>query len=495
MLQLVVSLVVTLNIMAQGIRSISVRPPPAHFALSVSVCRLATVLPFSAASQPSSASPTIIAMAPRKQASASAAASSMAAGSVMPPPSSVGQRRASKRASDIEAVNRGADLLGSSSASAPLTPVPAFGQSASPGMQLVPVSAPSPAGGSTAVVPVDLGSRAMASGTGMSGSWTACWFECNTAGQTYNIGNMRCPKFACGLCNSSRKALDTQARCNKQLKLVVDDWKANKQGEYKFRVRMGRVDPQATNGQPNSIHERSALLVEFSSHLEIEASVEDNSTALWCLEAEYISYKVMWHRRSEAQAEADWKKDFNNPDIQKRSGPRIPIMGIPTTQGKIRRSVRRCIQANAYIADAEQFGTAMSRMNIQALPNLASGFGDVGGGVFKAGAVSGTDREINPQSILPSGSGAEQVSLDDVQALSLLPRASPHARMLLPRKSNPEDGAASASAAAEDTRLYAFYQHLPHSTHCHGLHTYTSAFRRDVRVAFRMQRSFHILCN
>ena len=121
---------------------------------------------------------------------------------------------------------------------------------------------PSPAGGLSQAVPPPpppagpqrLPSASSASATGtvdnqedhISGSVVVsaeCWYECGTATGLYNVGNDRCVKMCCGLCNSSRRALETQAKTSKALKAYLDDLKKNKQGQYKRQVRAGRIIP------------------------------------------------------------------------------------------------------------------------------------------------------------------------------------------------------------------------------------------------------------
>ena len=176
----------------------------------------------------------------------------------------------------------------------------------------------------------------------------------------------------------------------------------------------------------------------------------------WCLQDEYISYKKNFKNRTAAQAQAEWEADFQNPDVAKRPGPRIAVGGIPKTQGWIERSVRRTLTANVYIGNEGSFAQAVSRLNVHALPGLAAGFSDVGGDVFRAGAASGLERELNPLANLSSGS-ATQMSYQDIQCLSLAAAQSTGGlhtpRALVARKSHTEDPArAGAGEGNEDPR-------------------------------------------
>ncbi len=238
------------------------------------------------------------------------------------------------------------------------------------------------------------------------GSAVSCWFECGQTAGLYNIGNTRAVKLVCGLCNSSRKALDYQARADKHLRLVLDDLKKNRQATYKQKVRAGRIIPDSAE-HPHSAGERAAMLAEYSQEVQIQSTVSDASEVLWPNRVEYCAYREFWHKLSPEQANAEFEKALRNPDIKVRgtdADPRVPLTGVPRTQGSVSRSFSRRMNVYTGITNQGQLDVAGSRMNLASLPSMSTGmYNDVGGGNFLPGAASGaSDSAMVP--IASSGS-------------------------------------------------------------------------------------------
>lgn len=125
-----------------------------------------------------------------------------------------------------------------------------------------------------------------------------CWMECGTVEHLTNVGNGRSPKWLCGPCNSSRKALDRQAKdstANKNLLVTLK----NNQCEYKATVRKNRLEEHIKVGQGNSALARS-LILERAKHIahSFQATAEAvNEVAfvtdvLWMTMPEYIAHHV-----------------------------------------------------------------------------------------------------------------------------------------------------------------------------------------------------------
>ena len=250
-----------------------------------------------------------------------------------------------------------------------------------------------------------------------------CFFECGTTVGLYNIGTARCPKLTCGLCNSSRKAIESQARQSHQLKMVVDNMKRNQQAKYKAQVRAGRLVP---GGQTSG--ERAAQLAEYAQELEISASVSDNMEILWPNKTEYIAYRKHWHRMTDDEASAAFDADEANPNIVKRGStddPRIPIAGIPRTVGSVNRSVLRRVSASSAIMDQAELNTASARMTVSALPQMGSAdFRDVGGVHFRPGAASGSTTALSAGSAVERAAPAP-IDFRELESVSVVQRAAP----------------------------------------------------------------------
>lgn len=125
-----------------------------------------------------------------------------------------------------------------------------------------------------------------------------CWMECGTVEHLTNVGNGRSPKWLCGPCNSSRKALDRQAKdstANKNLLVTLK----NNQCDYKATVRKNRFEEHIKTGKGNSALARS-LILERAKHIahSFQATAEAvNEVAfvtdvLWMTMPEYIAHHV-----------------------------------------------------------------------------------------------------------------------------------------------------------------------------------------------------------
>ena len=253
-----------------------------------------------------------------------------------------------------------------------------------------------------------------------------CWFECGAVDGLYNIASAAYPKLSCGFCRASKQALDRQARETPALRTYLNNLIRNQQAEYKQRVRQGRLVP---GGRYGSIDERAAAISDYAQELVISNQISDNSDVLWPNEAEYVSYKVMWHRMTEAAALAAFKALLNNPDIRKRGtadDPRVPLMGIPRTTATASKTSSRRLGSSSVINTADQMGVAAGRMNMSALPTATSGFfADVGGQVFSAGAASSVQPGSSSVLALNASGPAALPALEDLRAVSVAPQSAP----------------------------------------------------------------------
>ena len=263
--------------------------------------------------------------------------------------------------------------------------------------------------------------------SGISG-W--CWFECGERKALYNIANQRYPKMACGMCNSSRKALDAQAKLSKQLKLVLADLKKTRASEYKAKVRAGRL----VNATTEQFNQRASAIAEYAQDLEVAAQVRDGADVLWLLKVEYIAYRRYWHDMSPEQASAAWDADSVNPDIRPRGqgdNKRIPLAGIPKTTAEVARRWSRHIKVSAGIENNDALQIALARVAGSALPGLASGaFDDVGGSVFKTGAAGsmGSGGALPADIQAAAGLPVPALQMGDIQSASLAQRELPGQR-------------------------------------------------------------------
>ena len=259
-----------------------------------------------------------------------------------------------------------------------------------------------------------------ASGAAGSSGGNSCWFECGTTENLYNIGTTRYIKFTCGLCNSSRKSLESQARVSPAFKTHLEGMKKNKQGMYKAKVRAGRLVPGSAEG-PSSFNERARMIAEYSQEVSIQASVADQGVILWPNEEEYVAYRKNNHNMTDPQARAAWTAAINNPDILKRGSgvnTRVPIAGIPRTVGSVARISSRRVNVFTAINNQDQLNIAAGRMNVGALPAPTSGeFNDVGGSMFRPAAASGVADGL--QIVPPAGPAAALPSFAEMEAVRL----------------------------------------------------------------------------
>ena len=123
-----------------------------------------------------------------------------------------------------------------------------------------------------------------------------CWMDCGTSEHLTNIGNARSVKWICGPCNSSRKAIDRQAKDTAECKEALSELKKNLK-EYKAIVRNNRFQVKITEGQGNSslakaLHAERTKLINhsFRTTAEVVSGVSQNTDVLWMAELEYIAY-------------------------------------------------------------------------------------------------------------------------------------------------------------------------------------------------------------
>ena len=130
---------------------------------------------------------------------------------------------------------------------------------------------------------------------------TGCWFECGFTGTLLNIGNARSPKWVCPACNSSRKAIDKQAKdATPENRKALDTLKLNLDN-YKAAVRDNRLQLVMTKGHHHSSLEMRSLyaqraqqidkcLVTYVTTAEVVNGVSMNHDVHWMDELEYIAY-------------------------------------------------------------------------------------------------------------------------------------------------------------------------------------------------------------
>ena len=278
------------------------------------------------------------------------------------------------------------------------------------------------------------------------GSAGTCWFECGTVTGLYNISSAAYPKLCCGLCRSSKKSFDAQARLSPAYRIMLEDMKRNKQQEYKAKVRAGRLIP----GGPDSASARSQAEAEYAAELEIESAVSDAGRVLWPTRNEYIGYSMTFRNMTAEAAGSEFDQKLRNPDIKPRgtaNDPRVPLEGIPETTGSVTRRFKRQIKVSAGIGNQEQLQIALGRVQVGQLPQMSSGqFGDVGGQVFMPGAA-GSSTDSGAILSLPPPTGQRlALGFDDVTSVGLAPRqtAAASGRKLQERPSANEEEEASA---------------------------------------------------
>ena len=123
-----------------------------------------------------------------------------------------------------------------------------------------------------------------------------CWMGCGSSEHLTNIGNARSVKWICGPCNSSRKAIDRQAKDTAGCKEALSELKKNLK-EYKAIVCNNRFQVKITEGQGNSslakaLHAERTKLINhsFMTTAEVVSGVSQNTDVLWMAELEYIAY-------------------------------------------------------------------------------------------------------------------------------------------------------------------------------------------------------------
>ena len=258
----------------------------------------------------------------------------------------------------------------------------------------------------------------------VSGSTGYCWFECGTTHNLQNIANERSPKLVCALCNSSRRALEGQAKISEVLKDWLRTVKKTRGSEYKSEVRMRRLVP----GGLETVEQRREELARFSAYHEVQASVKESTPVMWLTCVQYMAFESFWNGKTRSDAEAEFRQAVANPDIEKRGTrdePKVPVEGISTTVGSVERSYRHSLGSSSRVASDEQLRIACQRMNPASLKMPASGyFNDVGGGMFLPGKSLGSSSgSANAMTNALSNSAAlTGTSMDNLRAISLAPR-------------------------------------------------------------------------
>ena len=258
----------------------------------------------------------------------------------------------------------------------------------------------------------------------ISGSTGYCWFECGTTHNLQNIANERSPKLVCALCNSSRRALEGQAKISEVLRDWLRTVKKTRSSEYKAEVRVRRLVP----GGLETIEQRREELARFAAYHEVQASVKESTPVMWLTCVQYMAFESFWNGKTRSDAEAEFRQAVANPDIEKRGTreePKVPCEGISTTVGSVERSYRHSIGSSSRVASDEQLRIACQRMNPASLKSPASGyFNDVGGGMFLPGKSLGSaSGSANAMTCALSNSAAlTGTSMDNLRAISLAPR-------------------------------------------------------------------------
>ncbi|MCP4243623.1 MAG: hypothetical protein GY772_23975 [bacterium] len=187
--------------------------------------------------------------------------------------------------------------------------------------------------------------------------------------------------------------MDTAVRGNSEQARLLADLKANRQGEYKARVRAARIDPTARGAGTVDLGHRRSVIADLLSSVEQSVTVETDVTVLWPDHREYVSYMVSHKGITVTEAEACWTKDLQNPVIQKRGvgeGLRVAVQGIPITTARSARTVKRAIVTTSAIEHESDLDIANKRLchsGIAVNPS-DSAFEEVGGAALRIGAVS-----------------------------------------------------------------------------------------------------------
>ena len=134
----------------------------------------------------------------------------------------------------------------------------------------------------------------------VAGQGVGCWMECGVTEALLNIGNTRSPKWICGACNSSRKAIDKQAKdTTAENRKALDNLKKNLDN-YKATVRDNRLEVVVTEGHHHSARSLQVqraqqidkCLVSYVTTAEVVNGVSMNQDVLWMDQLEYIAFHL-----------------------------------------------------------------------------------------------------------------------------------------------------------------------------------------------------------
>ena len=225
-----------------------------------------------------------------------------------------------------------------------------------------------------------------------------CWFDCGQAGNLadlVNIGNRRSPRMVCHACNNARKAIETQVRKDKANRDLLNELKRTNPETWKRKVRSCRIlaSSQDDDGQPDNLASRRKAIGAFVQELSSFIQVHEELAVLWPNHDEYVGHKMANMAMTRDEAEASWRADMANPDIQRRGhGPaiRVAIQGIPQTIGQRGRVAKRTLEAAEGVESKEDEQMAFTRMRQSAFGHALTDadFQDAGGSAFRPGAAA-----------------------------------------------------------------------------------------------------------
>jgi len=241
----------------------------------------------------------------------------------------------------------------------------------------------------SAIIPARQQGRVLANGIRITG---VCWFGCGDEASG-NIGNKKYPKFACGPCTQSLRALNNQCRADPEVRAYWDNIKKKEESIFRRRVMSARVRPPGSGTGVDSSHARDSDIAKFVQDIETEMTVVNRLPVMWMLEDEYVAYHVSNKRKSEADAQAMWDAAKDNPDIRSQgtgSNKRVAVPGVPVTEAHHGQRYRRSVASSSAIESDSAMTVANQRLAFQAQAvDFQSDFGMVGGGVFRRGATAG----------------------------------------------------------------------------------------------------------
>lgn len=216
------------------------------------------------------------------------------------------------------------------------------------------------------------------SDSSFSGAFSAvCWFECGTTTGLINMGNARSPKMVCNPCVRAKRGLDTSCRGNDGACALLKDMKANKQSDYKAKVRSCRIDP--THGGLKDAGEQREHLSQFSSEVKKSISTTNKIPVLWLLENEWVAHHKFAKNMSDEDAILSWTVAEAKPVSEvPRKGEgvnlRLGCLGILSTSMDDHEEVSKTISKRASISGGEQMDRACKKLQNASKDNIAHSF-------------------------------------------------------------------------------------------------------------------------